>query len=136
MSRYFVDVKNFIQNDPRYTAFIGSIHGANYIPSNHAVMIANVTSFLWIAGIALLLAGDMIFQTLNIPEPEPYKWMKNNKIMVFIGLFIMNNVGNGMMRTGAFEIYVNDVLIYSKLQTGHLPNANDIATALKSVGFE
>jgi selT/selW/selH-like putative selenoprotein len=30
------------------------------------------------------------------------------------------------MQSGAFEIYVNDKLMFSKLESGKMPNINDI----------
>jgi selT/selW/selH-like putative selenoprotein len=68
-------------------------------------------------------------------KPEWYNWMQNNKISAFMGLFLLNNMGNSMLATGAFEISVDDVVIYSKLQTNRLPNANDIQAALASIGY-
>eukprot|EP00597_Dinobryon_sp_UTEXLB2267_P013960 CAMPEP_0170109198 /NCGR_PEP_ID=MMETSP0020_2-20130122/7045_1 /TAXON_ID=98059 /ORGANISM="Dinobryon sp., Strain UTEXLB2267" /LENGTH=47 /DNA_ID= /DNA_START= /DNA_END= /DNA_ORIENTATION= len=37
-----------------------------------------------------------------------------------------------MITTGAFEIYLNDELIFSKLSGGHVPNGEDIVNALAS----
>ena len=90
---------------------------------------------LWIFGIALLFVGETIFKTMGITEPEWFVWMKNNKVATFIGLFMMNNVGNSQLTTGAFELYYNDELIFSKLATGRVPNANDIVAALASKGY-
>ena len=37
--------------------------------------------------------------------------------------FIGNNIQSSLLSTGAFEIYINDVLAYSKIQTGKMPDA-------------
>ena len=39
------------------------------------------------------------------------------------------------LATGAFEIVVGDRTIYSKLETGRLPNAKDVIDGLKRVGL-
>jgi selT/selW/selH-like putative selenoprotein len=36
-----------------------------------------------------------------------------------------------MLSTGAFEIYVNDVLEYSKIQTGRMPDMGIIADIMQ-----
>ena len=41
----------------------------------------------------------------------------------------------GMVATGAFEIVVGDRTIYSKLETGRLPNAKDVIDGLRRVGL-
>lgn len=52
-------------------------------------------------------AGETIFQMLKMEEPEFYQSMKANKMTAFMLLFLLNNVGNSMLTTGAFEIYVD-----------------------------
>ena len=39
------------------------------------------------------------------------------------------------LQTGAFEIFLDDVLIYSKLETGRMPNAKDLVEALEKHGI-
>ena len=94
-----------------------------------------VLSFIWMAGIGLLFGGDFFFQTVKIPFPEWYVYMKENKLSCFVGLFLLNNVGAAMAQTGAFEVYLNDTLIFSKLATGRMPNGNDITAALEKHGL-
>jgi selT/selW/selH-like putative selenoprotein len=136
MQRYFLEVKSFLETNPRYTAFKGNIYGSNYPPPYHAQIIANVTSSLWVIGILLLIFGDYIFKAIGIQEPEFYVFMKNNKMGVFFGLFVLNNLGSQQLATGAFEIYVDDVLIYSKLETHRLPSPDDILKGLESLGYK
>ena len=47
--------------------------------------------------------------------------VKDNKTMVFFALFMINTFGANQLSTGAFEIYFNGDLIYSKLNTGVMP---------------
>ena len=98
-------------------------------------MIAYLASALWIIGLLLLFAGDTVFQTLELPEPTQYTWIKQNKFMFFIIIFFINNLGNSMLATGAFEVYVDDQLIFSKLASKRLPTADDIVLALQTVGI-
>lgn len=40
-----------------------------------------------------------------------------------------------MVSSGAFEIYIDDVLAYSKIQTGHMPDMNIIHAVFKNHGI-
>lgn len=113
----------------------GRIRGQTHPPTLFGELVGTVVSLVWFGGITLLLAGNYVFQALKMPEPEWYQYMKQNTGTVFIGLFILNNIGGAMMQTGAFEIYLNDELIYSKLQTGRMPTGLDVTEALSRHGL-
>mmetsp|Transcript_8507 Transcript_8507/g.11855 ORF Transcript_8507/g.11855 Transcript_8507/m.11855 type:complete len:141 (+) Transcript_8507:239-661(+) len=130
MHKYFLEVRQFIES--QYPVFRDNVTGGNYPPPLHAQYIAQLTSFVWLVGIALLIGGSQVLKTLGIPEPDFIHWMDNNKGIVFVVLFMMNSIGNSMITTGAFEIYLNDELIFSKLSGGHVPNGEDIVNALAS----
>jgi selT/selW/selH-like putative selenoprotein len=137
MAKYYHEVKRFIES--KYPEFRGNISGGNYPPGPFAEISATIAGYLWIGGIALLLAGDIIFRTLGITPPSWYETMKANKVMCFIGLFIMNSLGSSMMTTGAFEVYLNDEhVLFSRLQSGgtRLPSGDDLMRSLKEFGIE
>ena len=136
MQRYFLDVKRFVESDPRYTAFVGNIHGGNYPPSAQAKLIATITNYLWFGGLGLVFLGESLFSSLQIPEPAWFEYAKNNKMSTLAVLFVINSVGHNMLSTGAFEIYVNDQLVFSKLALKKLPDAHDLAVALASAGYK
>jgi selT/selW/selH-like putative selenoprotein len=91
---------------------------------------------VWIAGIGLMLGGTIIFDQLGIPVPEIVQNMNNNKPVAFMVLFVMNSLANSLIATGAFEIYVNEDLIFSKLQTGRFPNGDELIAALNALGYK
>ena len=98
---------------------------------------STITGGMWFAGLALLFAGDTIMPMIGFTdEPVLYKYMKENKMLVGGALFIANNIGNGMLSTGAFEVYYNGELIFSKLKTGQVPRVEDIIYALEAAGLE
>ena len=43
-------------------------------------------------------------------------------MQTFIALYVMNLIGSNLLSTGAFEVYVQDELIWSKLDKGYLPD--------------
>ena len=98
-----------------------SIEGMTYPPPATNVMLANLASVIFFVGLLLMFAGDFISQQVQIPQVrELCQFISQNKMQVFIGLYVINMIGTNMLSTGAFEIYANDVLIHSKLETGML----------------
>lgn len=129
-----MDLSKFLrQNYPEDT--FESISSDLYPPPAHAVLIAQLASYLWLVGIFLLLGGSKILGFLQLPMPDILKQAENNKMVVFLGLFMINNVANSMLATGAFEVFVDDELIFSKLQMNRFPTAQDIIQGLSMQGL-
>ena len=127
-------MKRFTEQN--YPQLIGKIHGELYPPSTMAQYISTFTSSLWISGLALIFGGDSILGMLGVQsEPQVYTYIKQNKFGVGCLLFIINNMGASMMSTGAFEVYLDGKLIFSKLQLGKVPSGEDIVGLLKDHGF-
>lgn len=60
--------------------------------------------------------GEQIFTALGRPVPQFYEKLKENKWMYAIGaFFIGSQISSALLSTGAFEIYIDDALVYSKL---------------------
>mmetsp|Transcript_10169 Transcript_10169/g.9109 ORF Transcript_10169/g.9109 Transcript_10169/m.9109 type:complete len:138 (-) Transcript_10169:71-484(-) len=133
MKNYFLQVKDFIEGN--YPSYNWYITGFNYPPSPLSILISQVATIIWIVGIILLLCGDLIFRTLNIPMPKIIQDINNNKVFCFGVLFIINSLGNSQLATGAFEMYLNDELIYSKLATGRLPSGEEVLNLLVKYGY-
>lgn len=134
MANNFRQLKGFVES--KYPDFIGNVHGEVYPPAPINVAIAQMAGYVWFAGIALMLGGTIIFDQLGIPVPEIVQKMNNNKPVAFMVLFVMNSLANSLIATGAFEIYVNDDLIFSKLQTGRFPSGDELMAALNALGYK
>ena len=134
MAKYFHDLKGFIES--QYPDFHGNIEGGLYPPPKYAEIIAQISGYVWIGGIGLLMAGSQIFSAIGMAEPEWYAWMKNNKAYAFFGLFMLNNIGHSFLATGAFEVYLDGELIHSKLQMHRMPSVTDLSNALNVRGFK
>ena len=134
MRGYYLQIENFIQTS--YLEFDeNNISGSTYPPSAKAQFVASVSNAIWLVGIAILFGGSAIFKFLGMAEPALYVKMKENPVTAFACLFLINSVGASQLSTGAFEIKLNDIVIYSKLSEGRLPNLNDIISALAAQGF-
>lgn len=56
---------------------------------------------------------------MGFPTPDFLKSMNENKLMYSVAaFFIFAQVSTGLRSTGAFEVHINDQLVYSKLETG------------------
>lgn len=126
MENYFRQVKAYIEGNYSNSGEVWHITGANYPPSSFKVIISNIATACWMFGIALLFAGHSIFDFMGIKAPQFVNEIQNNKVTFFIVIFMINNFGNSLLSTGAFEVYSNESLIYSKLKTGVLPNIHEI----------
>jgi len=133
MKNNFLGLKNVLEQ--HISEFRGNVFGDVYPPSTFAVWIAEVTGMVWLLGIALIIFGKSLFDIIGLPAPSFVDYISNNKVQTFVVLFVMNNIGHSYLATGAFEIYLNDDLIFSKLQTGRFPTMNEIFSILNSHGY-
>jgi selT/selW/selH-like putative selenoprotein len=133
MQKYFLELKRFVESN--YPEFQGNIAGEVYPPPWHAIMIANIMGYVWLAGIVAIFMGSSVLQSLSIPEPPFMVWISQNKIQTFMILFVCNNMANSLLATGAFEVYVDDELAFSKLLQKRFPSSHDIVAALAERGF-
>jgi selT/selW/selH-like putative selenoprotein len=134
MQKYFLDLKGWVEAN--YPDFQGNIEGGVYPPPKYAEVIAQLSGYVWMAGVAFLVGGEQIFKALSIKEPEWYNWAKNNRMVSFLVLFMLNNFGHSFLATGAFEVYVNDELMYSKLELHKMPSTGDFMRLLAVRGYE
>lgn len=79
------------------------------------------------AGILFLFIGPTIFEQMGKPVPELVTKMCDSKFMWIMVFFLIGNmVRNNLLATGAFEIYFDDELVFSKLNTNQIPSAEII----------
>ena len=126
----FNKLKYEIENN--YTNII--VEGKEYpLPKNKVFF----SRFIYIAqiGVSLLLISQKIirlgfpFLSENrIKIIEDYKW-----IIILSNFFIHFWINKFILTTGAFEIFYNDNLLYSKLETHLLPRQPNIIQIIKSL---
>jgi len=111
-------------------------HGMNHPPTPQNAMIAQLIGYAQMAAFGVLFFGSLIFQTLKMPEPDIVKWMSENKMNSFCMIFMMGFMSTQLMATGAFEVYYNGNLIYSKLDEGRIPHVHDLVRNLQMYGVQ
>ncbi len=133
MQRFYRDLEQFVRT--KYPHFRGKISGDVYPPAPYKVLIANLVGYIWMIGIVLAFAGSNIFKALGIEEPWFMRDIQANRMTVIMVLFVANNIAGGLLATGAFEVFFNDELVYSKLQSNRFPSANDLLQLLATHGW-
>jgi selT/selW/selH-like putative selenoprotein len=91
------------------------------------LLVKNLISFLTVAFVLLLVAGNFISAIKNNPI---FAYFTENKMYFLILYFLLSAVQNIVSQTGAFEVFINDKLIYSKLLTERVPSIEDIVSNL------
>lgn len=81
--------------------------------------------------LACLFFGQKIWSFLNMPEPKFFIPMREKSWQYLIGIMIGGNLlNNALMSTGAFEMILNDQLIFSKLALNRLPTIPEILSLI------
>ncbi|KAI7802605.1 selenoprotein T1b precursor [Triplophysa rosa] len=83
--------------------------------------------------IGLIILGKNPFAFFRMEAPGIWLWAQENKIYACMMVFFLSNmIENQCMSTGAFEITLNDVPVWSKLQSGHLPSMQQLVQILEN----
>lgn len=103
-----------------------AIEGANYPPTALNAMLSRLLSFAFFGGLILMFFGTSML-------PQQYaQVISNNKMMVYGGLFLCNQLASALVQTGAFEVSINGKQAYSKLETGALPEVGDLINTIET----
>uniref|UniRef100_A0A3Q3ARN7 Selenoprotein T n=1 Tax=Kryptolebias marmoratus TaxID=37003 RepID=A0A3Q3ARN7_KRYMA len=106
------------------------IEGENYLPIP-VYHIASFLSMFKLLVIGLIIIGRDPFAFFGMQSPGIWQWGQENKIYACMMVFFFSNmIENQLMSTGAFEITLNDVPVWSKLESGHLPSMQQLVQIL------
>uniref|UniRef100_A0A0A9WRS7 SelT-like protein n=1 Tax=Lygus hesperus TaxID=30085 RepID=A0A0A9WRS7_LYGHE len=104
-----------------------SVSGENYDPPGFHMLIARGLGILKIMVIISVLSGINIFNKLGLDTPNFWTWCTNHKVWSCMMIFFMSNALEGhFISTGAFEISLNDIPVWSKLETGRIPQPPEL----------
>lgn len=110
-----------------------SIHGANYDPPGFNLYLSKVVFFLKIALIVVIVSAYDIFGAFGQQTPGWWKHLIDNKLYACMMIFFVGNMLEAqMVSSGAFEISLNDVPVWSKLQTGRIPAPQELFQIIDS----
>ncbi|XP_064394251.1 selenoprotein T2-like [Halichondria panicea] len=104
------------------------MEGGTYPPPRVNELLSSGLFIVRMAVVLLLLAGPGVLQSIGIQNPPwIYTWAHENKMTTFLVIFIIGGqIENQLLSTGAFEVSLNDELVWSKLETGRLPSLMEL----------
>jgi len=128
----FEQLKNYLT--ARYPALY--ITGSEYPLTPSKALLSKLLTVVQYALYALLFFGQQIFDKLGMPPPAIYHRLTQNKAISFIMIMmVMGNINSMLTSSGAFEIELNDNLIFSKIRTGRMPDVQEIENILAVSGI-
>ncbi|CAF1086702.1 unnamed protein product [Rotaria sp. Silwood1] len=108
------------------------IIGENYPISSWKIFLTRILFIIKILLFICILLDQNFFLFLNISTPKIYLWALENKIYAcLIIFFLSNSFESYLITTGAFEISINDISLWSKFETGRLPTNNEFIQILQ-----
>lgn len=136
MLKNFRQLKQFLEQ--HYPELSGHIEGELYQPPLYALLLEKVVACVQIFALISIFLGDSVWSFIPglAGPPEFYFKLKENP-MAGLGLvfFILPSIVQSFVTTGAFEVMVNGVTVYSKLEQGRMPNGDDILNSFTNVGL-
>ncbi|KAA8577576.1 hypothetical protein FQN60_001049, partial [Etheostoma spectabile] len=103
------------------------IEGENYPPTPLNRVLGQLISCLKLVSILLIVSGQNPFLLFGLNTPRAWTWSQDNKIFsCLMAFFLCNMMETHFLSTGAFELTLNDVPVWSKLQSGYVPNIQEI----------
>jgi len=81
----------------------------------------------------MLFIGKFLFEKLGKTPPAFLTDGLGSRVMYFVALTLWATLMQNMITaTGAFELYLNDNLLFSKLEKDRLPNIDEVFHTLNS----
>ncbi|KAG9511155.1 Thioredoxin reductase-like selenoprotein T-like, partial [Fragariocoptes setiger] len=114
----FDEMSRLLQEKYPHLRIIGATHHPGWLRNQ----LSNLISASKMIIMGLILFNIDPFQYMRMPTPSIWTYMQQHKLYCsMLVFFLTNTIGAQLMSTGAFEIYYNDMPIWSKLETGRMP---------------
>jgi selT/selW/selH-like putative selenoprotein len=111
------------------------VTGEQYPLSPMKKMFSNMIMAIQIAIVGIIVAPDFVKSKVTFIPGEIVDLISQNKIIAGVGAFFGGNIINSIIsNSGALEIFYNDKLIWSKLQSGNVPNVQGLVQLIKQHG--
>ncbi|XP_042513499.1 selT-like protein [Macadamia integrifolia] len=106
-----------------------SFPGIDVIPANHPPklpkrLLSKVVPVVQVGVIGILMAGEQIFPRLGYMTPPPWYFsLRANRFGTIASTWLLGNVVQSFLQSsGAFEVYCNGELVFSKLKEQRFPS--------------
>ncbi|GLC34067.1 hypothetical protein PLESTB_000833700 [Pleodorina starrii] len=117
------------------TRFPGiEVHGTPYPLPQWKRPLVTVAQGIQFSALAVCIVGDHIFRQLGIPPPAWYiQNVAPNRFGAAMGVwFVGNLILTNLQNTGAFEVYFDGKLIFSKLAEGRMPTVHELLVPMEA----
>ncbi|ESL11662.1 hypothetical protein TRSC58_00583 [Trypanosoma rangeli SC58] len=100
-----------------------------FVPSVYSVgppweMLGSLLSLTFLVALVVGIGAPLLTGVL---PPHVTAWVAQNRAKVIAGGFVANIIGAKLLQSGAFEVFLDDTLVFSKLQEGRLLHAAELA---------
>ncbi|XP_067625938.1 thioredoxin reductase-like selenoprotein T homolog CG3887 [Eurosta solidaginis] len=104
-----------------------TVNGGNYDPPGFNMYLSRIVFAAKILFIVVIVSSFDIFGIIGQQMPGWWRHLLENKLYTCIMVFFVGNMLEGqLVASGAFEITLNDVPVWSKLQTGRIPAPQEL----------
>ena len=100
--------------------------GENYPVGAVKQMLGSAFSMFFMISLALAFGLGKFFLTEEIATI-----VEQNKTGVVVAGFMFNMIGSSLLQSGAFEVYLDGRLIFSKLEAGGVPDPQQLLELVK-----
>ncbi|XP_058763811.1 selT-like protein [Vicia villosa] len=96
---------------------------ANYPPPLPKRLLSKVVPVVQIGVVGVVVAGEQIFPMLGFVAPPPWYFnLRANRFGTIASTWLLGNALQSFLQSsGAFEVYFNGNLVFSKLKEGRFP---------------
>ncbi|PIC26982.1 hypothetical protein B9Z55_019383 [Caenorhabditis nigoni] len=109
------------------------IQGGNYSPVSWKANLSRVISLTKSSLLIIILTGFNPFESLGFGYPRLLQYAHSNKSSSGLMLFMFANMlETSLSSTGAFEIYMDDSLIWSKIEYGRAPTHEEFMNLIEA----
>jgi len=109
------------------------IIGDSFRPPWPKMEIAQALGMAKILIIILVIMGVNPFVYIDAPTPGIWSWLVTNKVYgCMLVFFITGMVETNLISTGAFEIYLNNEQVWSKITSGRIPDPGELFNIIDS----
>jgi len=109
------------------------IKGANYDPPGINYYLSKLIFVAKIILILIIVSAYDVWGYFGRPIPSWHRWCTDNKIYACMMVFFIGNMLEAqLIASGAFEISINDIPVWSKLETGRIPSPQELFQIIDS----
>lgn len=110
--------------------------GEEYPPPPEKKMLSSIISYASMVFILTVALGDTGLRMAGVEVPSWLLFLSENKLKYCIACqFVVSGFAASLTQTGAFEILVDDVLVFSKLETGKMITAFELHAIFEPYGI-